>query len=360
MVGLPTLSQREVEDAVCLLRCDLDVPLVNGAIEDPMRLIASLPTIEYLLMNRSEVIGMGHLGRPTHHVQNPEELDLQDPSFGRFSLFPVAKWLSQRLRMRLKGKRKGGFYGWSIGGSLFLLENIRFYQGEEKNDESFAKKLASLAHIYVNDAFAVSHRTHASVVGITRFIPHVAGFHLLEEVRFLESVLYQPRRPLVIVMGGKKIETKLPLLHKMAQVADYVLVGGKIAQEAEKVFDKNNISHWKRIILARQNKSGTDITRESVEKFAPIIQKANMIVWNGSMGIISEKLPKEDSERGTREIAQAIARAKAITIVGGGDTVEYLNRLKMTDRFSFVSTGGGAMLALLSGEKLPGLVALTT
>ena len=367
MYNLSVLSQHDIEGVACLLRSDLDVPLVDGAIDDETRLIASLPTIEYLLLNRASIVICGHLGRPASFIQNPLELPSSQEDFVELSLLPVAQWFAQKLRFRIKKGRKNGFFGWEIGGDMFLLENIRFYKGETENDANFAQLLASLAHIYINDAFAVSHRSHASIVGVTHYIPHVAGFRLATEVRFLEGVLSDPNRPLVVVMGGKKIETKLPLLRAMARMADYVLVGGKVSQEAERILveDANGI-HKDHIFLADQNKDKTDITKESVRRFIAIIKTARMIIWNGSMGIIQpsatsrQQSEREDTERGTREIANAIAKSRAFTLVGGGDTVEYLNRLKIADRFSFVSTGGGAMLALLSGEKLPGLEVLAT
>ncbi len=373
MIKLPLPKSKDVFGKNVFLRADLDVPLsqpstINNkqlTIEDDTRLKASLPTIEYLLKHNAKVIIAGHLGRP-------KGIDKS------LSLEPVARWFLKEFKIRnlkfefklkienLKLTKLGGFDGWQIADNLFLLENLRFYPGEEQNDLEFAEKLASLAQVYVNDAFAMCHRKHASIVGVTCFLPHFAGFHLAKEVKTLSHATENPKRPLVVIVGGKKIETKLPLVEKMHRIADYVLVGGKIAQETAtllRIQHEKAPSHGGLLIVADSNEDGSDIVPTDAETFLQIINKAKTIIWNGSMGIIGNeelkiKNEKWGSEAGTRKIVKAIIKSGAYSVVGGGDTVEYLNKLGVLSKFSFASTGGGAMLAFLSGEKLPGIEAL--
>ena len=357
---LSLLKNANVTGKTVFLRADLDVPLGTQnsklktqnynskvKIEDDTRLIASLSTIEYLLKNQAKVIIAGHLGRP-------KGIDRS------LSLEPVARWFSIKYKvLSIRYGKRGGFDGWEITPKLFLLENLRFYNGEEKNDKEFAKKLASLADLYVNDAFAMCHRCHASIVGITEYLPHFAGFHLEQEIENLGRVIDHPQRPLIAIIGGKKIETKLPIVSKMHKIADYVLVGGKIAEESQvfiKLEHKETIGKKSVLIVAELTPDGTGITEKSLNRFLDIIPLAKTVIWNGSMGYIGEK---EDQFQATRKIAEAIIKSRAFSVVGGGDTVDFLNRIKALDKFSFVSTGGGAMLSFLSGEKLPGLEALT-
>ena len=341
---LPLLKNANVFGKTVFLRADLDVPLkTQKLIADETRLIATLPTVEYLLKNGARVIIAGHLGRPIGIDKS-------------LSLEPIARWLINEFKIRnLKFKEIGDFEGWEIGDKLFLLENLRFYSGEEKNDPVFSKKLAGIADLYVNDAFAMSHRNHASIVGITDFLPHFAGFHLEKEIVNLSRAMENPKRPLVVIIGGKKIETKLPLVEKMHRIADYVLVGGKIAEESQtflKVRHEKITGRKSVLLVSDLTLDGLSITEKSLYNFLDIISLSKTIIWNGSMGFIGEK---EDQFQATRKIASAIIKSKAYSVVGGGDTVEFLNRIKLLNKFSFASTGGGAMLAFLSGEKLPGI-----
>jgi len=348
-MNLPLLKNADVNGKTVFLRADLDVPLSAEKIEDDTRLLATIPTIEYLLKQNAKIIIGGHLGRPKGIDES-------------LSLKPVAEWFAKKLihnsEFIIQNSKLASFGGWEIGQNIFLLENLRFYESEEKNDPEFAKKLASLAEIYVNDSFAMCHRNHASIIGITRFLPHFAGFHLQKEIETLSHVMENPKRPMVVIIGGKKIETKLPLVEEMHRIADYVLVGGKIAKESQ-VFLKvrhEKISGKKAVLLvADLTPDELSITEKSLYNFLDIILLGKTIIWNGTMGFIGEK---EDKFQATKKIAKAIIASKAYSIVGGGDTVEFLNRIGILNKFSFVSTGGGAMLAFLSGEKFPGLVAL--
>lgn len=355
---LPDIRNADVKGKRVFLRLDLDVPLCKYEIEDETRLLAGLPTVQYLLKNGAKVVIGGHLDRP----KGPDKL---------FSLEPVAKWFENELGIKnneLRVKEKiGEFEGWKISENIFLLENLRFYEGEEANDPEFSKKLASLSDIYVNDAFAMCHRNHTSVVGITKFLPGFAGLHLQKEVSELSHLLNNPQRPMVVVIGGVKIETKLSLVLKMYELSDFVLVGGKIAQKKEELNSSCQMTTHKCVALtiAELNTEGTDLTDNDIEKFTEIIGKAKTIIWNGPMGLIRLEcrikegiIEDEESEKGTRMIAQAIANVNAYKVAGGGDTVEFLQKLRLTNKFDFISTGGGAMLSFLSGEKLPGLEAL--
>lgn len=266
-----------------MVRGDVDVPTGGN-----FRLEAIKPTIDYLLQNNCQVILCGHRGRPTGF----------DPNL---TTKPIQEYFSQ----------------------IKVLENLRFDPREEANDESLAKELAALADIYVNEAFADCERAHASMVGVPKLLPHFAGFRLVKEVEVLSKVLDNPDRPLLVIIGGAKIETKQPVISKMKSFADAVIVGGKLAtQEKDFVIDS--------------------------------LPPARTIVWNGPMGEV-----ETGHTAGTQKLIDLIlAQKEAFKIIGGGDTVAFVDRLGLTAKFDWVSTGGGSMLKFLSGEKLPGIEAL--
>ena len=369
---LRSVKDVDVKNKIVFLRADLDVPIQQSAnsnqqlVLDDSRLNAWFSTLEHLVREKAQVIIAGHLGRPE------KEFPFFNFQFSteneKYSLEPVVKWLCKKINSKPFPIKLEDFNGWKLVENVFVLENLRFYKEEEGNDENFAKKLASLADIYVNDAFSSSHRAHASIVGITKYLPSFAGLRLQEEVSVLSKILENPKRPLTVIIGGAKIETKLPLVEKMHAFADYVLVGGEIA-ENDKILLK--IAHEKiegqksALIVADLTENSKDITQKSAENFVQIAQNSNTIVWNGPMGYINEKLKiknkklKEGDEGYTSYIlAQGMINSKAHTIVGGGDTVAYLKKAKLLDKFDFVSMGGGAMLEFLAGEKLPGIKAL--
>ncbi|MBI2195971.1 MAG: phosphoglycerate kinase [Candidatus Levybacteria bacterium] len=351
MKKFPSIKSVQILNKSVFLRADLDVPLSQQAtIIDSIRLNAWLPTLKYLLNSRAKVIIAGHLGRPqkkfsisNFQLSNTER---------EFSLAPVAKWIEKETGLKSHEAELGGFPGWKYADNLFLLENLRFYKEEEENNPEFAKRLASLADIYVNDAFAVSHRYNASVSEIAKYLPHFAGFRLEEEVTALSKVLDEPKRPLVVIVGGIKIETKLPLIQKMSEIADHVLVGGKLAAETEALSKVGESA-----VIAKLTEDGLDVTEESLRKFLEVVKTAKTIIWNGPL----HKIPNtkyQISNSSSSELAQAIIGSGAYSVVGGGDTIAFLDKEKLLDKFSFYSIGGGAMLAFLSGEKLPGLEAL--
>lgn len=343
---LPDLRTANVSGKTVFLRADLDVPLSQqSTIVDDLRLNAWFPTLKYLLNKHAKVIIAGHLGRPKGEIKK------------EFSLGPVAKWIEKETKLRARPENIESFSGWRFADNLFLLENLRFFKEEEENDLEFAKKLAALADIYVNDAFAVSHRNNASVAGVPKFLLHFAGFRLEEEVKVLSSLMENPKRPLIVIVAGAKIETKLPLISKMHDFADYVLIGGKLAAESKVLF---KLQHEKRdkvrsaLLISEPVEAGDDITKESLENFLQIIKLAKTVVWNGPLGKVEEVGKREN----TRKLAKGIIESGAYSVVGGGDTIAFLDKEKLLSKFSFYSIGGGAMLAFLSGENLPGLEAL--
>lgn len=295
-----------------LLRLDLDVAIENGKVIDDFRLKASLPTLDLCLQNASQVIIMGHVGRPQGF----------DPLL---SVAPIYDWLLEQDYENFK-----------------LLENLRFEAGEsfdsaqDLRDDNieYTKELASLGDVYVNEAFG-AHHPAASTTILPTLLPHAAGLHFAKEVEKLTEVRDNPKHPLVVVIGGVKLEDKLPAIEAMRKIADHVLIGGKIASE---IGLSKNITE-----------DGLDINDETISLWKLVIQNASMVVWNGPLG---------KTEKGTFEIAKAVIDSGAESIVGGGDTIAILDQLDLLDKFSFVSVGGGAMLKFLSDGTLPTIEAL--
>ena len=339
---LPSFTSFDFQEKRVLVRSDLDVPLRNGLVVDETRLRECLPTLKYLLDQKAKVILMGHLGRPEGKVV--EELRME----------PVAQNLRAKLKAsnsKLKIKIQN-FEAYEITESLVLLENLRFYPGEENNEAIFVRELASLGDFYVNEAFAASHRQHASIVGLPKLLPHAAGFHFVQEVEGLSKAIENPQRPLVFVIGGAKPETKLPMVEEFAKKADWVLVGGKLIQNSEFKVQNDNLKS--KIILASLTSNGLDINQDSIEKFKEIIKNARTIVLNGTMG----KYEERGAEKGTQQIFEAVANSSAFKIVGGGDTIAALTHFNLIDKMDYVSTAGGAMLEFLAKGTLVGIEAL--
>ncbi|PIU34489.1 phosphoglycerate kinase [Candidatus Shapirobacteria bacterium CG07_land_8_20_14_0_80_39_18] len=355
---LPQLENFDFKGKKVLVRCDLDVPFENGEVTDETRLEESLSTIKFLLEHEATVILMGHLGRPGGKVV--EDLSLR-PVAEKLREFLISNVKSQMSKPNLKCQNLNSF---QITENIVLLENLRFDPREEGNDLEFAKELASLGDFYVNEAFAASHRAHASIVGVPKLLPHCAGFHFASEVESLSKVLENPKRPFVFVIGGAKPETKLPMVAEFAKKANWVLVGGTLVQSAKcppasdlqcragKVQSCN--SRLKIIVCADLTSDGFDINTNSIKKFEEIIKNAGTVVWNGPMG----KYEDEKFEAGTRKIAEAIAGFGGFGVVGGGDTIAALKKFGLLDKIDYVSTGGGAMLEFLAKGTLPGIKAL--
>ena len=369
-----------------LVRCDFNVPLAqNGEIEDDYRIKQALPTIEYLLKAGNKVILMSHLGDPEGKA--PENLRLD----------PVRKKLEELLKRKVLktddciGKEIEKRVSKMKNREVLLLENLRFHDGEKKNDAQFAKNLAKLGDFYVNDAFGVCHRSHASVVALPQYLPAAAGFLLEKEVNVLSRILKNPWRPLVVVIGGAKVSSKTKVINKFLDIADHVLVGGKIAndiliakgicvgrpwpedeviKEVEKFQLTSTKLHLPIDVLASPDDSGSvyvrtaapgkvrndelllDIGPETVEIFSMVMKEAKMILWAGPMGFFENPL----FEKGTEGIARAIVKNhNAYKIIGGGDTLFAASKYGLVNKFDHVSTGGGAMLGFLAGDDFPGL-----
>jgi phosphoglycerate kinase len=330
---LRSIEGADVRHKKVLVRLDLDVPVTNGEVGDLTRLKSGLDTLNYLLGQGAAPIILSHAGRPDGKVEES------------LSLRPMLAKLMELL---------GGHYTYeiidrpmpSLEGTIFALENLRFNAGEEANDPEFAKYLASFGDLYVNESFAVSHRAHASFVGVGNLLPAYAGLHLVEEVTHLESAMQQPEHPVVVILGGAKVETKLPAITNLSGIADTILLGGKLAAEAADQTLPANVR------IATLTESGLDIDQASTDSFVAAIAEAKTIIWNGPVG----KFEEAPNEAGTRAIAEAIAaNGRANRLIGGGDTITALDAFGLVEQVGYVSTGGGAMLDFLAGKELPGL-----
>ncbi len=367
---------KSLKNKKVLLRLDLNLPIKNGKILDDFKLKASLETINYLLKQKAKIILLSHLGRPEKFNKD-------------YSLEPIVKRLKELLGQDIElvaNISEAKKYKWQSG-KLLMLENLRFFPEEKKNSISFSKKLASLADLYVNDALAVSHRNHASVDKIKNYLPAYAGLLLEKELNNFSHVL-KPKKPLVLVMGGIKIATKAALLKNLEKKADYILLGGGLANTflhfkgleiGNSIYDKSgkeivlNLKNKKNIILpidllvkTRNNKVALrdvdkirktdvvyDIGPKTIINYCQILQKAKTIIWNGPMGKFEEKSFKH----GTITLVIAIASLKdsVFSLLGGGETIKALKMTKMENHVNWISTGGGAMLSYLGSEKMPGL-----
>jgi phosphoglycerate kinase len=383
---LKTIHNLNLKNKKVFLRVGFDVPLgddgkING--KEDWRIKASLPTIEYLLKENCRIILATHLGRPKGEIVK------------KLSVEPIQEKLSEILNLPIMmvsdcaGPQVKKTADKIRGGEILLLENLRFYLEEEKNDLDFAKKLASLAEIYINDAFSVCHRRHASVCAITKFLPSYAGLLLEKEVSILSEAVNNPKRPATIIIGGAKTKTKVPVIEHLLDKFDNILIGGVVANvilkakgidignsllsdidldEAKKISFKDNKLHIpvdavvcndkNKIILSAIGKIGNnkilDIGSETAKMYSKIISDSKTIIWNGPMG----KFEEEEYSKGTKKIAEAVVQSNAYKIVGGGDTIFALNQFNLIEQMDFVSTGGGSMLKFLSGKKLPGLEVL--
>jgi len=340
------LGDLDIRGKVVFLRADLDVPLEAGisptqvdhsqqGMKPSTRLESIRDSAIFLTRLCSELIIAGHMDRPKAH----------DPALSTKQLVPH---LESILNMKVE------FLDTLVDtqdtkAKVVLLENLRFFPGEVANDQEFAKKLASISDIYVNEAFGNCHREHASMVALPRLLPHAAGFHLEREILELTKLLGGPARPFVAIVGGAKIETKIPVIENLAKVADFVLVGGYLPVEIK----KQNLSFKPNVIVGSTTGDTKDISEESCRAFGEKIYNAETVVWNGPMGMFEEGF-----RAGTKTVADAITASGAYCVVGGGDTVEFLRNEDLLKKFSFVSDGGGSMLEFLAGKELPGLKAL--
>lgn len=327
-----SVKKAPVDGKTVIVRADFDVPIENGKITETLRIEKSIPTLKYLREKNCPLFIISHLGRP----------EGRDPEYSLKIVLPeLEKLLGEKILFQEDLKQK-------ISGNIILLENLRYWKEEEANDLEFAKKLASFGEFYVDECFSVAHRNHASVAILPTLLPSAAGIELFQEVSELEKIFKAPQHPLVAIIGGAKLETKLPAITNMARVSDKVLVGGKLMFEIDKSTIPGNV------VVAIDDIDQKDIGPKTLELFKNEIEKAKMIVWNGPMGMFEEA----KYELGTRELAKIVANSSGYSIVGGGDTIAALNKENMLDNIDFVSVGGGAMLEFLEGKKLPALVAL--
>ncbi len=393
MSEIQTIESLSPQGKRVLVRVDFNVPLKNGVVSDDTRIKAALPTITYLVERGAKVILMSHLGRPKGEGYEEE-----------FSLAPVAKRLSQLIDAPVEfaadtvgSTAKEKIAAMSDGG-IVLLENLRFDKREKKNDEAFCKELASLADVYVNDAFGTAHRAHASTAGVAALLPAYAGFLLSKEVETLGGMLEQPRRPFVAILGGSKVSDKIKVIDALIDTCDTLIIGGgmcftfllaqgkavgtslkeedwvaRAGEMLQKAQDKGvslllpsdvvvadafaEDAHTK-VVSANEIPSdmmGLDIGPETAKCYANAIAQAQTVFWNGPMGVFEMKA----FEEGTKQVALAVAANKeADTIIGGGDSVAAVNKFDLSSQMTFISTGGGASMELVQGEKLPGVEAL--
>lgn len=343
-----TLKDFSVAGKRVLARCDFNVPLnEKGEILDDFRIRQALPTIKYLIEKKAKITLMSHL--------DPESTGVVDK---KYTLDAVAQKLGDLLNIVIE--KESDCVGPEVedvsnsleDGKILLLENLRFHKEETEGNADFAKKLSFLGDIYVNDAFSVCHRKHASVAELPKFLPHCAGMLLEREVNALNKVMQNPAKPMVVVVGGTKVETKAKFIDKISKAADFVIVSGLIKKE---ITEKNiKLEFADKIVGPVDDLGALDIDEETIKMFEEKIVGAKTILWNGPFG----KFEDENYAKGTLAIAQAIIKSGAFSVVGGGETVEFLEKQGMIDKFSHVLTGGGAMMSYLAGDKMPGLEAL--
>jgi len=383
-----SLKDAKVKNKRVLVRCDFNVPLDDkGQITDDFRIRSTLPTINWLIKNGAKVILMSHFGSPEGNIVETLKMDVVQQRLTEYLDLSVVK------APDCVGKEIESWTKEMKPGEILLLENLRFHKEEEENDSRFAKKLAALGDIYINDAFGTCHRAHASIVGAPKFLPPFAGLLLEKEIKSLNKIIKNPKRPLVAAMGGAKVSTKIKLMKELLNYVDHLFVGGVLANTILKAkgmavgkskVDDEMIEETKKLNLTSQkfhlpidvvvsrDASGEaeimrrgpgsvgedelilDIGPDTIRLFESIAKKAKVIFWNGPMGYYEN----EKFAKGTIALAEIIARSKAYSIIGGGDAVSILEKLNLTKNIDHISTGGGAMLAYIAGEELPGIKAL--
>ncbi|MCS7310246.1 MAG: phosphoglycerate kinase [Armatimonadota bacterium] len=391
-----TIEDIDVKGKRVLVRVDFNVPQDDtGRITDDRRIRAALPTIQYLVAQGAKTILVSHLGRPKGKPEDRE----------KFTLKPVAERLSELLGKPVPlapdciGAEVEQMVQAMREGDVLLLENVRFHPEEEKNDPEFAKQLASLAEVYVNDAFGTAHRAHASTEGVTKYLPGVAGYLMQKEIEYLGGALTNPKRPFIAVLGGAKVKDKIPVLENLVDKVDRLIIGGGMAytflkaqgkEIGQSLLDADSLDFCREMLAKSGDKillpvdvvvadgnpfekgadavqtqvvsvdaipadwQGVDIGPETQKLFAEAVKGAGTVVWNGPMGIFEF----EKFAVGTRAMAQALADSGAVTIVGGGDSAAAVEQLGFADKMTHISTGGGASLEFLEGKVLPGVAAL--
>lgn len=388
-----TVRDIEVRGKKALVRCDFNVPMQDGVITDDVRITSALPTIRYLVDHGAKVILMSHMGRPKGEAKM------------EYTLKPVADRLSQLLGQNVIFNSVPEVVNQQVAdaaaelkdGQVMLLENVRFRKEETKNEPAFAKELADLGELFVNDAFGTAHRAHCSTAGVADYLPAVSGFLIEKEVQFLGDALEQPKRPFVAIMGGAKVGDKIPVIENLLKKVDTLVIGGGMSYTFFKamgleigtsILDEESIELADRlmkqaqdagvklllptdVVCAREfdNNSetlscsreeipadymGMDIGPESIEAICREVEQAKTVVWNGPMGVF--EMP--NFAEGTKKVAQGLANSSAATIIGGGDSAAAAAQFGFADKMTHISTGGGASLEFLEGKVLPGIAVL--
>ena len=388
-----TVRDIDVKGKKVIVRCDFNVPLKEGVITDDTRITAALPTIKYMLEEGAAVILMSHLGRPEGEANM------------KYTLAPVAARLSELLEMEVEFAQSPVVVDEEVkakaakleGGKVMLLENVRFRKEETKNGAEFAKELASLAEVFVNDAFGTAHRAHSSTAGVADYLPAVSGFLIEKEIQFLGGAVENPKRPFVAIMGGAKVGDKISVIENLLKKVDTLIIGGGMAYTFYKsmgleigtsILDADSIDLAAQllkqaeergvkmiipvdVVCAKEFKNetetlvckredmpadmmGMDIGPETVALYKEEIAKAATVVWNGPMGVFE----MENFATGTLEVAKALAESDAITVIGGGDSAAAVEQFGLGDKMTHISTGGGASLEFLEGKELPGVAVL--
>jgi len=387
-----TVADIDIRNKKVLMRVDFNVPLDDKlAITDDTRIREALPTIKYILDKNAKLVLMSHLGRPKGEVKK------------EFSLAPVASDLSKKLMKKVTiaedciGDNVKKLVAGMRPGDVVLLENLRFHKEEEKNDPAFAKQLAELGEVFVSDAFGTCHRAHASTVGVTEYLPSVAGFLVEKEIKYFDKLLKAPEKPFTLILGGAKVSDKINVIENLLPKLDFIIIGGAMAytflksrllkgvgnskieadkmELAGKIFDlarehnvgiflpedhviAQSISDKTRVKVSVEHIPdgwiGLDIGPRTIKKYMSVLKDSKTICWNGPLGYFELK----PFRKGTAEIAKYISKLNATSVIGGGDTAAAINALGLGSKMSHISTGGGASLEYLEGKELPGIAAL--
>lgn len=388
-----TIRDIEVIGKIALVRCDFNVPIENGIITDDSRIVASLPTIKYLIAKGAKLVLMSHLGRPKGKPNHD------------YTLKPVADRLSELLNLKVQFIESDNVVDDNViaavnklkNGNVALLQNVRFRAEETKNEANFAEELANLGDLFVQDAFGTAHRAHASTAGIANYLPAVSGFLIEKEIKFLSEAVEKPERPFIAIMGGAKVNDKIPVMKNLLQKVDTLIISGGMAFTFFKAMGYNigtSILDIESIPLALEiiemakvqkvelllpldivaasefsndanygyydfdkipnDKMGLDIGPKSIKKFCDALSEAKTIIWNGPMGVFE----LDNFSVGTKEIAKFLAKVDATTIIGGGDSAAAVHKFNLADKMTHISTGGGASLEYLEGKGLPGIEVL--
>ena len=388
-----TIKDIQLNGKKVIVRCDFNVPMKDGVITDDIRIKAALPTINYLIENGAKIILMSHMGRPKG-----------EPKM-EFTLKPVAERLEKLLGKEVVFISNPKIVDEKVieaaenleKGQVMLLENVRFRKEETENDDDFSKELASLAEIFVQEAFGTAHRAHASTAGVAKYLPAVSGFLIEKEVEFLGNAVENPQRPFVAIMGGAKVGDKIPVIENLLNKVDTLIIGGGMAYTFFKamgleigtsILDEENIDLAKQLlekakelsvdlllpidvvaskefsneseiaVFDRENipadMMGLDIGPKTIKLFSDAIEKAKTVVWNGPVGVFE----MSNFAGGTKAIAETLAKIEATTVIGGGDSAAAVEMFGLADKMTHISTGGGASLEFLEGKELPGIAVI--